>query len=271
MQAIVDYDDYREIIRDYYLEKKSRFPFSWRLFAQKAGFSSPNFVKLVCDGKSGLSLKSAEKIAHAIGITGVEQEYFKKLVLLNQSQNSAERKKLSIEVALLKQSLKIRVLKKESSNFYSSWRHQVLRELIPMMHGASNADIASKCRGFVTENEVDESKKMLAQNGYIVQDDKGCFSQANSILVASSEALPKEVRSMHKKMAEFAYEAIDDIPVNERNFSGITMGIDEECYSEITKEIDNFRKKIISIITANKSGNRVYRMNLQLFPLTDRT
>jgi uncharacterized protein (TIGR02147 family) len=48
------------------------------------------------------------------------------------------------------------------------------------------------------------------------------------------------------------------------------MGIDDEDYAEILKELEACRKRIISIATAKKGGNRVYRLNLQLFPLTDK-
>lgn len=36
------------------------------------------------------------------------------------------------------------------------------------------------------------------------------------------------VRAMHREMAEFAKDAIEKYPVEERNFTGITMGINEE-------------------------------------------
>lgn len=44
----------------------------------------------------------------------------------------------------------------------------------------------------------------------------------------SVAALPMLVRAMHREMAEFAKDAIEKYPVEERNFTGITMGINEE-------------------------------------------
>ena len=48
------------------------------------------------------------------------------------------------------------------------------------------------------------------------------------------------------------------------------MGIDDKDYAEILKELENCRKRILSIATAKKGGTRVYRLNLQMFPLTDK-
>ena len=83
-------------------------------------------------------------------------------------------------------------------------------------------------------------------------------------------AMPVLVREMHKEMADFAREAVEKYPIDERNFTGITMGIDDEDYAEILKELDACRKRIISIATAKKGGNRVYRLNMQMFPLTEK-
>jgi uncharacterized protein (TIGR02147 family) len=82
--------------------------------------------------------------------------------------------------------------------------------------------------------------------------------------------MPMLVRTMHKEMADFAKDAIDKFPTDERNFTGITMGIDDEDYEKILKELETCRKRIISIATAKKGGNRVYRLNLQMFPLTEK-
>jgi uncharacterized protein (TIGR02147 family) len=82
--------------------------------------------------------------------------------------------------------------------------------------------------------------------------------------------MPMLVRKMHKEMADLAKDAIEKYPVEERNFTGVIMGIDDEDYAKILNELETCRKRILSIATAKKGGNRVYRLNLQLFPLTSK-
>ena len=43
MKAIVEYTDYRKFIQDYYDERKRDSAFTWREFAQNAGFASAVF------------------------------------------------------------------------------------------------------------------------------------------------------------------------------------------------------------------------------------
>ena len=75
---------------------------------------------------------------------------------------------------------------------------------------------------------------------------------------------------MNRKMSELAVQSIAKDSVEERNFSGITMGINKSVYDRITKEIDIFRKKIIDIANECRDIDQVYQMNLQVFPLTDK-
>ena len=72
---------------------------------------------------------------------------------------------------------------------------------------------------------------------------------------------------MHRMMSKLATPAID-LPADERNFSGVTMGVSRESYDRIVKVLDECRRQIIAIAAEDKSIEQVYRLNLQLFPLT---
>jgi uncharacterized protein (TIGR02147 family) len=72
---------------------------------------------------------------------------------------------------------------------------------------------------------------------------------------------------MHREMARIAEKSLN-LAKAERNFSGITMGISKDSYEQIVKELDECRRKIVSIAAGDKNINQVYRLNLQLFPLT---
>ena len=73
---------------------------------------------------------------------------------------------------------------------------------------------------------------------------------------------------MHHEMANFADEAINRFSASERNFTGLTMGISEDDYKLILQELDTCRKRVAQIALNSRGTERVYRLNLQLFPLT---
>ena len=61
-----------------------------------------------------------------------------------------------------------------------------------------------------------------------------------------------------------------DLPLAERVMSGVVLGLTEESYEQIKKELLEFRRRIIAIATESDKTQRVYRLNLQLFPISER-
>src|SRR5690349_5207588 len=67
--GVYEYLDYRAFLRDHYAAKKAASrAFSYRSFSKRAGVSSPNYLKLVIEGKRNLSGKMAERFALACGL-----------------------------------------------------------------------------------------------------------------------------------------------------------------------------------------------------------
>ncbi len=270
MKSVIEYEDYRLFMNDYYRWKKQTSAFSWRDFTKKGGFTSPNYMKLVCEGKSGLSKTGVERAADAMDLVGAEREYFRQLVKFGQAKKDADKKAAYTEMKEIASAHKVRVLEGESMSFYESWKFPVLRELAPMMPGAKPLDIARACGNAFSAEEVRNALAFLTRAKFLKKTADNVYEQVDRSLQMSVAAMPVLVREMHKEMASFAKDAVEKYPVDERNFTGVTMGIDDEDYAEILKELEKCRKRIISIASAKKGGNRVYRLNMQLFPLTDK-
>ena len=50
MKDVLEYTSYRQFIADYYADKKAKSAFTWQMFAEMAGFSSPVYLKYVSEG-----------------------------------------------------------------------------------------------------------------------------------------------------------------------------------------------------------------------------
>ena len=131
-------------------------------------------------------------------------------------------------------------------------------------------DIAKACGGAFSAEEVRNALAFLTRAKFLKKTAEDVYEQVDRSLQMSVVAMPTLVRAMHKEMAEFAKDSIEKYPIDERNFTGITMGIDDEDYEKILTELETCRKRIVSIATAKKGGNRVYRLNLQMFPLSEK-
>ena len=268
MKPIVEYKDYRAYMADFYEERKRTSAFTWREFAKIAGFASPSYLKLVCDGKSSLSRVTMNRVAVAMGLVGYEIEYFEAMVNFGNAQKDDAKKEYLDKMVSIAVANKVRVIDKDAFEYYESWKNQVVRELAPMMPGAMPGEIAKACAQEVTAPEVRKSLDFLEKAGFLKQTEENVYEQTDKAVVGSKEALPLAIRMMHREMGRLGVESIDQFGPDERNVSGVTLGVNREGYEEIVHELDACRKKIISIAARCDALDQVYRLNLQFFPLS---
>ena len=267
MKPIIDYIDFRQYMLDYYEDRKRRSAFSWREFSKITGFSSSSYMKVVCDGKSKLSRLGVERVADAMGLTGFEKEYFRAMVKFGQAEEEAAKKSAYESMLAIAKDHKVRVLQGDLFEFYDSWRNPVIRELAPLMPGATPGEIAKKCYPEISAAEVRQSLDFLSRTGLLKKSIDGQLEQAETSVTGTPDATRLALRGMHRQMSKLATPALD-LPREERNFSGVTMGISKDTYERIVKELDECRRKVIAIASEDKNIDQVYRLNLQLFPLT---
>lgn len=269
MKPIFEYQDYRACMGDYYDDRKKKSAFTWRDFSKAAGFASPSYLKLVCDGKSSLSRVGIPKVAAAMGLAGAELAYFKALVEFGNAKDDKKKTKFLNEMTRIATELKVRVLYADTFAYYDSAVNSIVRELAPLMPGALPNDIAKKIKHTFSAQHVRESLAFLVKAGLLRETDDNTYEQTDKSITGSSEAIPLALRSMNRQMIDLARESLDKVDSSERNISGVTMGVNADTYAQIAKEVDACRKKIISIANKCQDIDRVYRLNLQLFPLTE--
>ena len=268
MKPIIEYESYRAYMQDFYDQRKRCSAFSWREFSRLAGFSSPIYLKLVCEGKSNLSQIGVERVAVAMGLAGYELVYFRSLVAFDQAKKDADKKRAYEGMMEIANAHKVRVLDSVAFAFYESWKNSVLRELAANMPGAKPSDLARLCYQKISAEEVKDTLAFLVKAGLLKKTSENSYEQSEKSVKVSGEAMPVAVRAMHRQMAEFAVKAVDEIPPTERNITGLTLGLTGRAYQRIVTELDSFRRKIIAIATEEDGMDQVYRLNLQLFPLT---
>ena len=269
MKEIVEYTDYRKFIQDYYDERKRCSAFSWHAFAQKAGFSSDVYLKYVCEGKKNLSVGSAGSVANAMGLVGFEYDYFVLMVSYAHAKNDSAKRAAFEERCALANAHKMRVLGDEEFNYFKSWKNSVIRELAPHMPGAKPLEMAHACKQKISAAEVSETLDFLVKAKLLKKDKSGNYQQTDkAIKMAPVEAVPLAARDLQRQMGEFAIQSLD-LPLSERVMSGYTLGLTHRAYERIKKEMEDFWRRVVAIATEDDETDRVYRLNLQLFPMSE--
>ena len=272
MRDILEYTDYRQYIADYYADRKAKTAFSWQEFAKTAGFSSPVYLKYVSEGRFNLSEDAATRTAQAMCLADYEREFFVEMVKFDHAKNDSEKRAAFSKMVSIAESRKAKIIDGESFRFFEDWKNPVLRELAPAMPGAKPLAMAHACRPEVSATEISESLSFLVKANLLQKDKDGNYAQTDKVVTTGPmKFTPLAVRGLHRQMGEFALDAIENVPQDERHFSGLTLGITREAYEKIVQRIAEFRKDIIAIATSETATEEVYRLNVQFFPMTKKS
>ena len=268
VSPIFEYIDYRRYMQAFYDERKRTSAFTWREFSRIAGFSSSNYMKLVCDGKSRLSKAGVERVADAMELDGGAKEYFREMVAFADARDEGKRRDAFAKMQVLAKENKVRTLAADAYAYFSKWYNPVLRELAPMNPGVKPMELSKMCYPEVSATEIRKSLDFMVQAGLLQKQDEYHYRQAERVVTGVAGKVPPTMRPMHRQMAELAIDALENIPVDERRFAGMTMGISRRTFMRIAHEVEMFRQRIIAVASEEKHAEQVYRLNLQLFPLT---
>lgn len=270
MKSILEYINYRKYILDFYTERKTLQGFTWRDFAKLVGFSNPVYLKQVCDGRYNLGKKVVDNVARAMNLAGVELTYFKLLVEFAHAKTEGVRQKAFEDIRAIISDKSPLALDQDSFKYFESWKNPVIREVAASMPGAKASEIAEACLPKITASEVIETLHFLLDLGLLQKNARGEYFETKKIIsMKHKEAIPVAAKNMQLDMGRFALDAIESVPLSERDMSGLTMGISKDMYKRVVAELADFRRRIISIVAEEKADvERVYRMNLQFFPLT---
>ena len=166
MKPITEYQDYRRFMQDFYEEKK-KSGFTWREFSKEAGFASPSYLKLVCEGKSSLSRVGLPRVANAMGLTGFERTYFEKMVEFGNATNDEKKKAAFAELTRIAKEQKARVIDADTFAYYESAVNSIVRELAPLMPGALPNEMAKRIKHLYTAQQVRDSLAMLTRAKFL--------------------------------------------------------------------------------------------------------
>jgi uncharacterized protein (TIGR02147 family) len=270
MKTIFEYLDYRLYLKDYYLEKKKLSKFSFREFSKMAGFTSPVFIKLVIEGKSNVRKSSIGKLSQALSLVKTERFFFENLVMFNQAKNIDEKMKYLEKLKKSTSALKSYVLTDEHFEYFSQWYHAVVKELLNAMDfNGDFAGLASTIVPSIKVSDVEQSVQLLKNLGLVREDESGFLrvtQQFVSTAGISMQALA--VKNVQRKMAHLAADAIDSVPVDQRDISGVSIGISQDGFEKAKEELSRCRQRLLEIAAEDKQSDRVYRANLHLFPLS---
>ena len=267
------YTDYRAFLKEYYNALKKTMPgFSYKYMAERAGFSSRSFQKLVIDGKKNLTKESILKIAKALRLNKKATEYFENIVFFTQVKE-LDRKAYYLElIDKFRKRNKPEVLLPAEYAYLEEWYFPILREIVELPEFDENPDKIAKMLLFaLKQNTIKKSFDFLVSHGFLERDSQGRLKKKEKTLhtgrVEHNETLAVKVRQFHLKMIELAAKAVADFPNDIRHVTNTTLSMSQESYEKALKRIETMRYELLELAGTDDNADQIYQLNVNLFPM----
>ena len=267
MSSIYDYTDYRDIIRDFYLEKKKSInKYSYSVLGMAIGLNASH-VFCVVEKKRNLPVRCVPAIKKILGLTGRAAQYFD--LLIAASRTKSEKTKTEIlGKALLLRDVKKHYLSDKEQKYLSDWWTPVIRALIEINQGKLNAkDISEKLEPSIGEEKVQESIDLLKELGFIQPLGNDRYKLADAHINIAGEERAQAIRQFQANVMQIGARSLNIIPPSDRDISTLTMAVDQKGFEDIKSMIQEFRKEVQIRVDKCGKPSRVLQMNLALFPV----
>lgn len=271
MNDIYAYTDYRHYLKDYYEHHKAEnAAFSYRYLAQKAGVNSSAFFKFLIDGKRNLTKQSILKISNALKFNENERDYFENLVFFNQAKNIKEKDFFFNMLMQHQKSKKVRCIEEDYYEYFSTWYHCIIRELVVMIDHQDNWEkIARLVKPRITVRQVEHSVEMLLRLGFLKKENNH-YTQTEPVISTGHNIKSHKIIQFQIEMLRNAIESFNRCSASERLNSSTTFGISSRLYVQFVGMIREFKLKLMELARQDENPSMVYQLNLNFFPLSEK-
>ena len=275
MKPIYEYLDYRAYLSDFYEDHKTKDSrFSYKVWADKAGFKAKDFIFRVMRGASRVSEKSADALAKSMQLSANESAYFREMVKYNQAKTFEEREthfsSLHRMHTRFKSKSSAHIIPHDHFEFYAEWYHAAIRSLINSYGFSGDYEwLAKKVYPAISVPKARKSVALLKKLGLVQMDESGKYSITQKDMTTGEEVKKGALLRFYCDGMRLMKQALEKLPMSKRNVSGLTVGISKKTYKKIVERLKLCRKDIAFLAREDKNADRVYQVNFHLFPLSD--
>jgi len=277
-----DYVDYRKYLSDWYLyrrelSKRDLRPYNYTMFSAAADIKSPNYLKMIIEGRRNLSEEMIVRFAHALGLSKEKAEEFRLLVLFAQATDPAARNFFLKELSEFRVQIQLRSgeIDKKTWEKVPNWITWILYAVMDQDGVEFSIDkLRELLRGKASEAELSTALNNLIASGEVVQDRAtGRLTKARNLIESPEEVPVALVRKLQSQLMYLGLESLFQDAPSEREFGALTLSLTKAEFDELKFKLRQMRKQLHkdnSIKRMTTRGERVYQLNLQLFPVTNK-
>ena len=268
MADIFTYTDYRKYLRDFVEGSKASKAFvSLRYCAGKIGIDPGNLVK-VLNGERHLSPKSVDQAVAFLKLSERESEYFRTLVAFAKAKKQSDIKRHFERLATIKQVQPFEI-SSGVAEFYRAWYHTAIAGFLSF--GEFNGDYDALAKQLVppiTSKQAKESVALLKKLNIIAENADGRLRPVHDLLTTGDKWHASAIHEYQREAIRLAEHALDELPKSFRDISTVSFAVNKEDFNEICLLAKDFRSSVLRIARESEKADRLYQMNIQIFPMT---
>lgn len=281
--VLAEFLDFRQYLDKWYRYRQFQTsrdfrPYNYAMFAAAANIKSPNYLKMIIDGQRNLSDDMVSKFAKALGLLKDQAEEFRLLVHFGQASDPAQRNLAlkQLNEYRVDQKLKSGEISRDTWDKVPNWITWILYSMLDQDGAVFDAKkLVVALRGKATETEIENAIQSLLASGQVVRSPETGLLEKTKNLIDNPEEIPVAlVRKLQSELMYLGLESLFRDSPTEREFGTVTLSLTKSEFEDLRFKLRQFRKstqKDNSVKRASSKGERVYQLNLQLFPVTDRT
>jgi len=251
----------RDALREILLNMMVSNPkYSARAFARDLGVSSP-FINMVLNGKKKLSLNRAVEITQIFKLSEEEKQNLLQATLQDSGVNLEVKTKFNRSC--------LQSLSEEQFKVIADWYHFAILDLTTTKKFQANSQwIARKLE--LRPLEVEVAIARLIKVG-LLRENGNRLEKTNLQIDVPTQASAPAVREHHRQMmrrAEEHLKKIDQKSFESRMICSVTFAGDKNLIEAARQKVLDFQQELASFMSAGKSCEDVYQLNIQFFPHT---
>ncbi len=241
--------------------KKEKKGFTYARFSEKAGIQSPNYLKLVSDGKKNLTSSNIIKFASAIGLNAEELDYFEALVSFNQAKAPQEKE------YHLKKLTKLKLSSQDFGNQKNliqlkGWKPYAVAMLTNLPYFVESPQwISKKLNGLVTPEEAEKILKELIDLNFLSLNTNGKPESILKNIISSDKSTLNELWALatHPAISDSSNEIIMDTQY---------INISATQIPEFRKRINECLFELGQMAKENPRPEQLYTITITGLPLS---
>ncbi|MGE3682944.1 MAG: DUF4423 domain-containing protein [Bdellovibrionales bacterium] len=257
---------YQDFLLEEFRSRRSRNPhYSLRAFARDLDMPASKLSQNL-RGLCGISVAKAEKIAVKLQLRDDEKQLFLALVESQHARSRVARQQASDALQRIRLE-KLDEMSLEKFSAVRDWFHLALLEMTDIVGFRSDPQWVAAKLG-LTPEVIREAVQRLQGLGLLRVCEDGSWEKTHRDLELPGGVPSRTIREHHKQLVTKAVVAIDQYPIEKREYSSQTFAVDRANLPELKNMIREFQRRALR---AGSQGRKdaVYALCIQLYPVME--